>query len=93
MLDILEIAKEEGLKEGLKEGLEKGLKQGRAMERLETTREMLVETLIGRFNIISSAVSEQIRALQNPDVLKALFHHAIRCRNLQEFESVLKQAA
>jgi len=81
MLDIFEIAKKEGVKEG------------RYLEKLETTREMLVETLIGRFNIISSAVSEQIRALQNPDVLKALFHQAIRCRNLQEFESVLKQVA
>ena len=75
MLDIFEIAKEEGIKEG----------------KVETTRDMLLEALIERFSIVSAQVSEQIRALQNQDVLKGLFHQALRCQSLQEFEAALKQ--
>lgn len=79
MLDIFEIAKEEGIKEG------------RALERVEATREMVVEALIERFNIVSAQISEQIRELQNLDVLKGLFHQALKCQSLQEFEAILKQ--
>ena len=89
MLDIFEIAREEGLKEGL----EKGIEQGRDLERVESTRNMLLEALIERFSIVSAQVSEQIRALQNQDVLKGLFHQALRCQSLQEFEAALKQVA
>jgi len=81
MLDIFEIAREEGIKEG------------RDLERMENTRNMLLEALIERFSIVSAQVSEQIRALQNQDVLKGLFHQALRCQSLQEFEAVLKQVA
>lgn len=75
MLEIFEIAKEEGIKEGT----------------LEAMREMVVEALIERFNVVSAHISEQIRTLQNQDVLKGLFHQAIKCQSLQEFETVLKQ--
>ena len=83
MLDIFEIAKEEGIKEGIE--------KGRNLERMENTRNMLLEALIERFSIVSAQIAEQIRALQNQDVLKGLFHQALRCQNLQEFEAALKQ--
>ncbi|MDM8537664.1 hypothetical protein QUF70_12980 [Desulfobacterales bacterium HSG17] len=85
MLDIFEIAKEEGKTLGIQEGKCLGI--------LENRREMLMETLIERFNLLTEKVSEQIRALQNPDVLKALFHQALRCQSLKEFEAVLKQVS
>ena len=85
MLDIFEIAREEGIKEGIE--------KGRDLERMENTRNMLLEALIERFSLVSAQVSEQIRALQNQDVLKGLFHQALRCQSLQEFEAALKQVA
>ena len=87
MLDIFELAKEEGLQEGL----QKGLREGKTMGGLEAMRDMLVETLIERFNVVSGLISEQIRALQNQDVLKGLFHQALKCQSLQEFEAILKR--
>ena len=97
MLDIFEIAKEEGMKEGLEKGIEQGIEQGiekgRNIERVESTRNMLMEALIERFSLVSAHISEQIRALQNQDVLKSLFHQALRCQSLQEFEAALKQVA
>ena len=85
MLDIFEIAREEGIKEGIE--------KGRDLERMENTRNMLLEALIERFSLVSAQVSEQIRALQHQDVLKGLFHQALRCQSLQEFEAALKQVA
>ncbi|MDM8538327.1 hypothetical protein QUF70_16350 [Desulfobacterales bacterium HSG17] len=83
MLDIFEIAKEES------EAL--GIQKGRVLGILEERREVLMETLIERFNLVSARISEQIRSLQNQDVLKALFHKALRCKNLEEFEALLDQ--
>ena len=85
MLDIFEIAREEGIKEGIE--------KGRDIERVESVRDMLLDALIERFSVVSAQVSEQIRALQNQDVLKSLFHQALRCKSLQEFEAALKQVA
>ncbi|MDM8551294.1 Yae1 family protein, partial [Desulfobacterales bacterium HSG2] len=60
MLDILEIAREEGLREGkdlgLREGKDLGLKKGLR----KGTQEMIIEALIQRFDLIPSHVSEQI---------------------------------
>jgi hypothetical protein len=87
MLDILEIAKEEGLKEGKALGLQ----EGKALERVETTQEMVVEALLERFDLMSTHISEQIRGIHNVDVLKGLHRHAIKCKDLQEFENHLEQ--
>lgn len=81
MLDIFEIAKEEGKKEGKEEG--------KLLGTLETAREMIMNALLERFNMESFRVAEKIKSLQNPDIIKALLSHAIRCRNLDEFETVL----
>ena len=75
MFDIFELGKEEGLKEG------------KTLDILEATREMMVEVRLDRFKIVSSALSERIRALQNVDVLKGLLRQAVTCQSLQEFEA------
>jgi hypothetical protein len=61
------------------------------MGEIETIRELVLDALIERFNVVSVRISEQIRALQNQDVLKGLFHQALKCQSLQEFEAVLQQ--
>jgi len=75
MLDILEIAKE----------------KGKALGILEDRREMVLDTLIERFNMISARVLDQIRAMQNPDILKMLHRQALKCQNAGEFEAVMQQ--
>ncbi len=87
MLDIFEIAKEEGIEEGKILGIQ----EGKTLGVTEATREMILEALAGRFNIVSAFISEQVRRIQNPDVLKGLFRQAVICKNLQEFETILKQ--
>ena len=89
MLDIFEIAKEEGIQEGKAMGMQ----EGKTLGGLEATREMVVETLIERFDMVSIRLSEHIRSLRNQDVLKGLFHKALKCQSLQEFEAALNQVA
>ncbi|MCP4218931.1 MAG: hypothetical protein GY765_30135, partial [bacterium] len=83
MLDILEVAKEEGLREGLKEGKNLGM--------LEAAREMVVDAVIEKFAVAPIHLSQQIRAIQNPDALKALFRQVFRCEDIRDFEDVMKR--
>lgn len=93
MLDIIEMAREKGLKEGkdigMEEGKEIGLKEGKE----ESVKEMVVEALIERFELVPARMSEQIRGVQSPDVLRGLFRKAVRCGSLEEFGVFLEKAA
>ena len=60
---------------------------------METAREMVLETLIERFSIVSARIAEQVSKIQNQEILKGLHRQAINCKNLHKFESVLKQVA
>ena len=106
MLDILEIAKEEGVKEGLQEGRALGLQEGKALGvqegkaqgvqegkalgMVETLQEVIVDTLLDVFPVVPAHLSEQIRTMTNGDVLKGLHRQAIKCQNLQDFEALLQ---
>jgi hypothetical protein len=91
MLDILEIAKEEGIKEGRALGIEEGMQKGRDMGVLEATRELLIDNLIEAFSVIPVQLAEQIRKIQSVDVLKGLHRKAAKSKSLQEFEALLRQ--
>ncbi len=95
MLDIFDIAIEEGKKSGIKEGKTLGIKEGKMLGikegGMEAAREMVLETLIQRFNIVSTYISEQVRKIQNQDILKGLHRQAVICKDLHKFETVLKQ--
>ncbi len=93
MLDIFEIAREEGKTLGIQEGKTLGIQEGKTLGTIETTREMTLEILIERFNVVSDFISEQVRKIRNQDVLKGLHRRAVICKDLKEFEAVLKQAA
>jgi hypothetical protein len=81
MLDIFEIAIDEGKALGKKEGI------------IEDRREMLIDALTERFRAVSERVSERIRSLQNPDVLRGLFRQSLRCESLKEFETLMDEVA
>ncbi len=86
MLDILEIAREEGLKEGKALGMQ----EGKAMA-LRALQEIIIDTLMETFPVIPAHVSEQIRRIDNLDVIKGLHRQAIKCKDLQGFEQFLQQ--
>ncbi len=91
MLDILEIAKEEGLKEGKDLGMKLGMKEGKDLGMLEATREMVVNGLIEKFAMAPSHILGRVRAVQNYDALNALFRQIFRCKDIGEFEAVLNR--
>jgi len=93
MLDIFDIAIEEGIQKGKTLGFKEGKTLGVKVKEggMETAREMVLETLIQRFSIVSAQISEQIRKIQNQDILKQLHRQAVICKDLHKFESVLKQ--
>ena len=96
-IDILDIAREkgeeEGIEKGKKEGIEEGKKEGIEEGSLMTSREMLVNALSERFSIVPFRISEEIGRIGSSHALKTLFPHVFRCKNIEEFENVLKQAA
>jgi hypothetical protein len=75
MLDIFEIA----------------IDEGKALGILEARRETVSDDLIDRFGVVMPQILDRVKAVQNPDVLKMLHRQALKCQNLQEFESALNQ--
>jgi len=79
-----EIIKEEGIIEGMREGMEKG--------ELKASKEMVVEVLEEKFDIVSVGLVEKINEIENARVLKGLHRQAMRCKSLEEFEGILEKA-
>jgi hypothetical protein len=107
MLDILEIAQEKGFEKGIEKGIEKGfekgiekgiekgkflgLEEGKNLGMLESLQEIIVDALFERFNYTPWHILQQIRAIQNRDILKIIFRQIFRCHDIKEFEEALNQ--
>jgi hypothetical protein len=107
MLDILEIAREEGVKEGkllgiqegkflgIQEGKFLGIQEGKLLGiqegKLLSARGMLTDALIDRFDAVPVRVLERIGGVQNPDILKVLLRQVLKCQDIVEFETVMQQ--
>ncbi|NJL59908.1 MAG: hypothetical protein HC887_09955 [Desulfobacteraceae bacterium] len=95
MLDILDIAREEGVKEGkllgIQEGKFLGIQEGKLLGLSEAARGMLTDALIERFGAVPMRILERIGAVQNPDALKVLHRQVLKCQNIGEFEAVMQQ--
>jgi hypothetical protein len=65
--------------------------EGRAEERLEVTRQLLIETLQERFSRVPKTVGTRLHRIQQPEVLKTLFRQALQCQSLKQFQEVLAQ--
>ncbi len=89
MLDILELAQEKGIERGI----EKGIEKGKTLGMVAAMQDLLLDTLIEICGIGASAVATQIRQLTDPVVLKELHRQAMKCRDLNEFKSLLQQVS
>ncbi len=86
MLDILEIAHEEGEKKGIEKGIEKGEAIGIA----KGSRNMLKELIIEKYDEIPERIFEKIDEIERIDILKTLFKKALKCETIDKFEKILR---
>ena len=91
MLDIFEIAEEEGFAVGFEEGKNIGFKEGKSLGMVKTAHDMLIDTLFERFNHAPNHILQQIRAIQDLNILKIVLRQILQCNNINEFEVVLNQ--
>lgn len=89
MLDVLEVAREKGIKEGIEKGIKEGIEKGRDMGGLEMIRQMLTDAVLERFGVVPPRIPQSIRQIQDIDVLRGLFRQVFRCENLEAFEEML----
>jgi len=68
------------------------MQQARQETALAKDQEYLLETLDERFGQIPKRLSNQIRAIVQPNVLKQLHRQAIRCQDLDSFQEQLPKA-
>lgn len=91
MLDILEIAREEGVKEGKLLGINEGKLLGINEGKLLGILEMLTDDLIERFGLVPARITERLGTVNNSAVLKVLRRQISKCQNVGEFEAVMHQ--
>ncbi len=89
MLDILEIAHEEGKDIGLKEGKDIGREEGEVLGLTKGTREMLKDLVMEKYDAIPKSVFEKIDGIDEIDILKTLFRKALKCDTIEKFEKIL----
>ncbi|NJL59934.1 MAG: hypothetical protein HC887_10110 [Desulfobacteraceae bacterium] len=91
MLDILEIAREEGMKEGKLLGINEGKLLGINEGKLLGILEMLTDDLIERFGLVPARITERLGTVHNSAALKVLRRQISKCQNVGEFEAVMHQ--
>jgi predicted transposase YdaD len=76
---------------GLQKGIQEGLQEGLQKWSIGTNQELVIEALDERFNVVPIDISQQIRAIEQRDVLKSLFREAIRCPDIESFKKRVSQ--
>ena len=84
MLKLIEIAINDGMKKGMEKGMQKGIRQ--------TAKEMLVAALEEKLGVVPARIIDQIRSIDQHEVLRGLHRQAIKCNSWDAFEGKLKFA-
>jgi len=81
MLNVLKFAHEKGWEEGKVEG------------RVEAARELVMATLEDSVGIVPAYIADEVMSLSRQDILRALLRQAVKCKEIGEFEKMLKLAS
>ncbi len=84
-----EMALAKGRTQGRTEGRAEGRAEGHAEGLLEEAQEMVLEALDERFGPVPKRLSDQLRQIQQREVLKTLHRQALRCQTLSQFKREL----
>ncbi len=84
-----EMALAKGRTQGRTEGRAEGRAEGHAEGLLEEAQEMVLEALDERFGPVPKRLSDQLRQIQQHEVLKILFRQTLRCQTLSQFKQEL----
>jgi hypothetical protein len=84
MLNILRFAHEKGIEDGKEQWKKEGI--------LENAREMVMEALEESVGIVPGYIADGVMSVSRPDVLKGLLRQAVKCKEIGEFEKMLKLA-
>ena len=80
MLDILEIAREDGMQQGMQKGM------------LQEAKDTLIEILEEKIGVVPGRIIEKIKTIHTKEPLKGLLRQAVKCNDLQHFEGQLNLA-
>ena len=70
----------------IEQGMQKGMQQGM----LQNARELVIDILEARFDIIPRSILTTVNELDDPAVLKFLHKKAITIGSMEEFKQVIK---
>ena len=99
MIDVIDVAREHGIKEGKHIGLEEGreegknigILEGKALGTLETGRKMLLDLLVEKFGVLPPELTASIRQISDQNLLEFLFRKAVGCESVQAFEQIMSR--
>ncbi len=80
-----DIIKKDGIQEGMQKGIQEGMQKGMILE----AREMLMEAIQARFEIVPDDVSAMVTRISDRNILKAMLKHAIMCQNVDALREKL----
>ncbi len=72
-------------------GVEKGIQQGIQQGMLQTAREVLIETLETRFDVIGRSLMEIINDIDDASLLKMLHKSALTTTSLDKFKGIMEE--
>ncbi|ETR67488.1 MAG: hypothetical protein OMM_11546 [Candidatus Magnetoglobus multicellularis str. Araruama] len=76
MIDILEIAREDGEQKGMEKGMEIGMEKGT----LKAVQEMLMEVLATKLGVIPYRIVNEIKSINTVETLKTLLKIMTVCQ-------------
>ncbi len=59
---------------------------------METASEMVLEVLGESVGIVPPYIADEVMSVSRPDILRGLLRQAVRCRDIGEFEKMLRLA-
>ncbi|MCP4352418.1 MAG: hypothetical protein GY795_43720 [Desulfobacterales bacterium] len=91
MLEIFEYAHEMIEKE-VREKVREEAREAREEAKVETTREMVLKVLEVSVGLVPAYIADEVMSVSRPDILKSLVGQAVKCRDIEDFEKLLKLA-